>query len=112
VPPLRHCSSHGLRKAAARRLAESDRSAHQIMAITGHTTLKEVSRYTKAANQRKLAGQAFANDQKVPLFEPHYDGGTKSATKSLENNDEERILVPGTGIEPVTRGFSIRCSTN
>src|SRR5690606_15192564 len=23
-----------------------------------------------------------------------------------------RIMVPGTGIEPVTRGFSIRCSTN
>lgn len=57
---LNHCTAHGLRKAAARRLAENDRSGHQIMAITGHTTLKEVDRYTKAANQRKLAAQAFA----------------------------------------------------
>jgi len=24
----------------------------------------------------------------------------------------EEFVVPGTGIEPVTRGFSIRCSTN
>lgn len=62
---LMHCSAHGLRKAAARRLAENDRSSHQIMAITGHRTLKEVDRYTRAANQRKLAGQAFSND----LFE-------------------------------------------
>jgi integrase len=57
---LKHCSAHGLRKAAARRLAENDRSSHQIMAITGHTTLKEVDRYTRAANQRKLAVQAFS----------------------------------------------------
>ena len=27
-------------------------------------------------------------------------------------NMSEKIMVPGTGIEPVTRGFSIRCSTN
>jgi len=62
---LKHCSAHGLRKAAARRLAENDRSSHQIMAITGHTTLKEVDRYTRAANQRKLAGQAFSTPSKT-----------------------------------------------
>lgn len=61
---LKHCTAHGLRKAAARRLAENDRSSHQIMAITGHRTLKEVDRYTRAANQRKLAGQAFATTEK------------------------------------------------
>jgi site-specific DNA recombinase len=27
-------------------------------------------------------------------------------------NMSEKVMVPGTGIEPVTRGFSIRCSTN
>lgn len=50
---------HGLRKAASRRLAESGASANQIMAITGHTTLKEVSRYTKAAQQKGLASDAM-----------------------------------------------------
>jgi integrase len=56
---LKHCSSHGLRKAAARRLAENYRTGHQIMAVTGHQTLKEVDRYTRAVNQRRLAAQAF-----------------------------------------------------
>src|ERR1700761_8906339 len=27
-------------------------------------------------------------------------------------NQEKRGVVPGAGIEPATRGFSIRCSTN
>lgn len=54
------CSAHGLRKAAARRLAEAGCSAHEIMAITGHRTLKEVDRYTRAAAQRGLAGSAMA----------------------------------------------------
>ena len=113
---LPHCSAHGLRKAASRQLAETGATGHQIMAVTGHRTLKEVDRYTKAVHQPLLAEQALskrrAARQKVPLFEPHYDGGTKGATKPLETNEEERLVVPGTGIEPVTRGFSIRCSTN
>ena len=45
------CVPHGLRKAAARRLAEVGCSEKQIAAVTGHTTLKEVARYTRAANQ-------------------------------------------------------------
>ena len=52
---LPHCSAHGLRKAAAARLAEMGCSAHQIMSITGHRTLKEVERYTKTADQKRLA---------------------------------------------------------
>ena len=55
------CVAHGLRKAAARRPAEAGCSANQIAAITGHTTLKEVSRYTRAAEQRGLAVAAFDN---------------------------------------------------
>jgi integrase len=46
---------HGLRKAAARRLAEAGCSASIIQAITGHASLKEVSRYTAAADQLRLA---------------------------------------------------------
>lgn len=52
-------AAHGLRKAAARRLAEAGCSAHQIMSITGHRTLKEVERYTRAAAQRGLASSAM-----------------------------------------------------
>lgn len=55
---LKGCSAHGLRKAAARRMAESGKSAHEIMAITGHKSLNEVERYTRAANQEALAVRA------------------------------------------------------
>src|SRR3984957_13048636 len=49
------CVLHGLRKAAARRLAEAGCTEKEIAAVTGHTTLKEV-----AADQRRLAGGAVA----------------------------------------------------
>ena len=53
------CVTHGLRKAAARQLAEAGCSAHQIMSITGHASLAEVERYTKAAAQKALAVAAI-----------------------------------------------------
>ena len=57
---LPHCSAHGLRKAAARRLAEAGCTAHEIAAITGHASLAELVRYTKAVDQRRLAEAAMA----------------------------------------------------
>lgn len=57
---LPHCSAHGLRKAAAARLAEIGCSEHEIMAITGHQTLKEVVRYTRAARRKGLAESGMA----------------------------------------------------
>jgi integrase len=55
-----HCSPHGLRKAAARRLAEAGCTANQIAAVTGHKSLREVERYTRAAEQARLADSAIA----------------------------------------------------
>ena len=52
-------SVHGLRKAACRRLAEVGCSANVIAAISGHATLREVSRYTAAADQIRLARQGM-----------------------------------------------------
>jgi integrase len=57
LPP--HCAFHGLRKAAARRLAEAGCTPHEIAAITGHATLKEIERYTKAASRKRLAESAM-----------------------------------------------------
>jgi integrase len=57
---LHHCSAHGLRKAACRRLAEAGCSANEIAAISGHASLKEVERYTKAADQARMARNAMA----------------------------------------------------
>ena len=54
------CTFHGLRKAACRRLAEAGCSANEIASISGHTTLKEVARYTKAVDQARMARNAMA----------------------------------------------------
>ncbi|WP_188612562.1 tyrosine-type recombinase/integrase [Chelatococcus reniformis] len=56
---LPHCSAHGLRHAMAARLAERGASPHQIMSVTGHKTLAEVQRYTKAADRRGTAKAAM-----------------------------------------------------
>jgi integrase len=56
---LKDCSAHGLRKAIATRLAEALMTPHEIMAITGHTTLKEIERYTKPVRQRMMAEMAM-----------------------------------------------------
>lgn len=58
------CGYHGLRKAAARRLAEAGCTNQQIKAITGHRTDREVSRYTAAADQITLSDQAILMLQK------------------------------------------------
>jgi integrase len=60
IADLHHCSAHGLRKAAARRLAEAGCSVHEIAAVTGHISLREVARYTKAVDQKRLAASAMA----------------------------------------------------
>jgi integrase len=62
---LQHCSAHGLRKAALTFLAEAGCTAHEIMAVSGHRTLAEVERYTKAARQAVLADTAFAKVQRL-----------------------------------------------
>jgi len=53
-------SSHGLRKACARRLAEAGATAAQIASITGHATLAEVQRYINAADRKHMARAAMA----------------------------------------------------
>ena len=42
-----------------RRLAEAGCTAHEIAAITGHASLKEIEHYTKAVDQQKLAASAM-----------------------------------------------------
>jgi integrase len=85
---LPHCSAHGIRKAAAARLAELGASEHEIMAVTGHQTSKEVSRYTRAARQRVLAESAMARvprgekeNKSVPLNPSVQKSGTLSKAK-------------------------------
>lgn len=52
-------SLHGLRKAAARRLAEAGCTTHEIAAITGHKTLSEIDRYCPDAEKARLAASGM-----------------------------------------------------
>jgi integrase len=54
----KHCTMHGLRKGHCRQLAESGATVHEIKAHSGHRTLSEVSRYTEACDNARLAAEA------------------------------------------------------
>jgi integrase len=59
------CKVHGLRKAACRRGAEAGYSANELAAWSGHASLDEVARYTKAADQARLARNAMNRSQNL-----------------------------------------------
>jgi integrase len=54
------CVLHGLRKTAARTLADLGLSEETIKAITGHVSSRMVAKYVKGANQKRLAKAAMA----------------------------------------------------
>ena len=53
-----------LRKACARRLAEAEAKANEIMSVTGHKTLAEAERYTRAADRGNMADSAISKPYK------------------------------------------------
>ena len=61
------CTPHGIRKAALTRLAEAGASEKVIAALSGHQTLNEIARYTKAADQGRLVVSAIAA---LPALQP------------------------------------------
>jgi hypothetical protein len=52
----------------------------EIMAITGHKTLKEVERYTKAADQERMAERAIARTPSYPTRGSVLPTGEKGVT--------------------------------
>jgi integrase len=65
----KRCSAHGLRKARCRWLAEHECNGLEIMAISGHVTMKELVRYTRAADQARLARNALRRTTKEEASE-------------------------------------------
>lgn len=78
------CSAHGLRKSAARRLAEAGCTVHEIMAITGHKSLKEVERYTRAVDQRANADAAMLKVQQT-----HREQNLSNPTEKLDKSGDK-----------------------
>ena len=54
------CTPHGLRKRCLTDMAERGCTIHEIMAVSGHLTMKEVERYTRMADRARNARAAMA----------------------------------------------------
>jgi integrase len=54
------CSSHGLRKAICRRIAEAGGTPFEIMAVSGHITLAMAQQYCETFGRRDMADSAFS----------------------------------------------------
>lgn len=93
LPP--RCVTHGLRKAAARRLAEAGCSANEIASITGHVTLEEVARYTRAAEQKKLARAAMARLAGETAGERKFPNPNAKFGKKGEKDKEIKVELAG-----------------
>jgi integrase len=91
------CKAHGLRKAAARRLAEAGCSAHEIMAVTGHKTLSEVERYTRMASQERLNAAAMAKQ----LENNGLANSPRPVGKRVESKREKAHMALPRGLEPL-----------
>jgi len=77
------CVLHGLRKAAARMLAEAGCSVHEIMSVTGHKSIAEVERYTREASQKKLATAALLKLEQNA-------NGTESAKRAPDRSAKQK----------------------
>ena len=75
------CVMHGLRKTAARMLVEAGCSTHQIASVTGHRSLKEIERYTKGADQKRLATAA------IHRLEQNRTASAKRSPRKVPNKD-------------------------
>lgn len=82
---LPHCTSHGVRKAAAVLAAERGATDSQLQAIFGWEDTKEIRTYTAKMNRAKIAAGAIAllgSDEKENEIVPRKAGGQKRGTKT------------------------------
>jgi integrase len=56
---LPHCNSHGMRKACVVRMIMDDHTPFEIMAVTGHRTMKEIERYGRQYLRERAAEAVF-----------------------------------------------------
>lgn len=67
---LPKCTAHGLRKAGATIAAENGATASQLMAIFDWSTITQAEVYTRAASQKRMAGEAMGLLIERPENEP------------------------------------------
>ena len=122
---------HGLRTTFAERLAEAGMTQKQLQSALGDRSAAAVAIYTRDADKARLtssvaemlegraasSGAAHKNEERSVLQnQPEKPAKPKNGPERTFTPPplirKEKAMVPGAGIEPATRGFSIRCSTN
>jgi integrase/recombinase XerD len=94
--------AHGLRKAMAARLAESQATAHEVMSITGHRTLEEVENYTRAARKPGMADSAMLKLQTsaAKIVPPQIEVGQEDEKDLIKQAPLAALALPR-GLEPL-----------
>ena len=88
-----------------RRLAEAGNTAHELMAISGHKTLKEVQRYTAAADKKRLADSAMAKKQSANINVTNVtDCSYEPDSNSLKTKDFENVVPFRSGLNRAVCG--------
>lgn len=64
---IANCTSHGLRKACATRLANAGVGVHGIMAVTGHKSVQQVIPYTEKFGRARAAHAAMARIESADI---------------------------------------------
>jgi integrase len=82
---LTKCTAHGLRKAAGRRLAENGEQQQAIKAVGGWKADAEVTTYTAAADQKRLASGAIERLSSAYLA----NRGSELANKPTQPSEKE-----------------------
>ncbi len=95
-------SAHGLRKTAANELALVGATENEIKAAGGWKTGRQVSHYTAAASQRRLAASGFAKLAKREMShsEPSNSERDETAPQLIEKTGVEKCMEVRAGIEP------------
>jgi hypothetical protein len=89
---LKHCSAHGLRKAGAALAGENGATERQLMAIFGWTTMKEASRYTRAARHDGKPVSPEASILHTPNERPRVTR-TPERTETMTHSLKEKLTT-------------------
>jgi hypothetical protein len=100
---------HGLRKAAARRLAEAGCTEHGIGAITGHASLRGDRSLYQGGRSKAIRGDGKGQSQYIEW--PTYRIVSQKEEKGVKHQSAKEVLAPRAGFEPATQRLTAACST-
>jgi len=87
---LPHCSSHGLRKAAAVAYAESEATAPELMAVFGWSNLRTAQIYIEQAEKRRMRRNAFDRREAYEKLRNVPLSGAASPNETNEGKSDEK----------------------